>query len=162
MMGIMDTLRGRLLVATPALADDPFRRSVVLVLDHDDEGALGVIINRPLSSEVAAILPEWAGLATAPHRVFDGGPVSQDVALAIGVTRDDSTPGDGQPMLDRIGLVDLDESPHEMADELAGLRVFAGYAGWSPGQLEGEIDEGAWIVVDAVLADVLSHEPETL
>ncbi len=164
----MDVLRGRLLVATPAIESGPFRRSVVYLLDHDGDGALGVIVNRPTDADVDAVLPEWAGLVAAPDCLFEGGPVQTDSALGVALVRDDVPAADGapgavtwRPLSGRVGLVDLD-GPVPAVGELAGLRVFAGYAGWAPGQLEDEIAEGSWLVVDAVDADVVSPQPETL
>lgn len=157
----MDTLRGRLLVATPAIETGPFLRSVVFVLDHDASGALGVIVNRPLDADVDDVLPDWAGLVNAPDCLFDGGPVAMDSALALGVVAGATPPPGWRQMAGRIGLVDLD-GPLPVSGELAGLRVFAGYAGWAPDQLEAELEEGAWLVLDAHDSDLISPQPETL
>ncbi|WP_456698318.1 YqgE/AlgH family protein [Aeromicrobium sp. P5_D10] len=157
----MDTLRGRLLVATPAIESGPFLRSVVFLLDHDADGALGVIVNRPLESDVDDVLPDWAALVNAPDCLFDGGPVAMDSALALGVISDNLPPLGWRQMAGRVGLVDLD-GPLPGTGELAGLRVFAGYAGWAPDQLEAEIAEGAWLVLDARESDLMSPQPETL
>lgn len=159
-------MRGRLLVATPAIESGPFMRSVVFLLDHDGDGALGVIVNRPLDSEVDDVLPDWADLVNAPVCLFDGGPVAMDSALALGVIARPQDSRSALPigwrqMAGRVGLVDL-EGPVPGHGEFAGLRVFAGYAGWSPGQLEGEIEEGAWLVIDARDDDLVSPQPETL
>lgn len=156
-------LGGRLLVATPAIADEPFRRSVVYLLDHDEDGALGVIINRPLSSPgVEDVLPDWSSAVNAPECLFDGGPVAMDSALAVGMTAHADGSIIWQPMHGRVVLVDL-AGPVPDAGTLQGLRVFAGYAGWSAGQLESEIAEGAWLVVDAdEKVDLFSPRPELL
>jgi putative transcriptional regulator len=155
--------RGRLLVATPLLGGGPFFRSVVAVLDHDAGGALGVILNQPLDATVADVLPEWSALVSSPTAVFSGGPVSTDSALAVGVLGPRDQPPTGwREMYDRVGLVDLDLPARVMEAQLRGIRVFAGYAGWSPGQLEGEIAEGSWVVVDAYDDDLLSPNPEAL
>lgn len=161
MMDAMEALSGRLLVATPAIESGPFLRSVVFLLDHDTEGALGVIVNRPLDSDVDDVLPDWAGLVNAPVCLFDGGPVAMDSALAVGVITDAAPPVGWRQMAGRVGLVDLD-GPLPAGGELAGLRVFAGYAGWGPEQLEAELAEGAWLVVDARDSDLISPQPETL
>ncbi|MBM9463135.1 YqgE/AlgH family protein [Aeromicrobium sp. YIM 150415] len=156
------SMRGSLLVATPAIDDGPFRRSVVFLLDHDEEGALGVIVNRPLDSGVEEVLPEWGGAVDAPGCLFDGGPVAMDSALAVGVVDGFDVPPQGwRHMSGHIGLVDLD-GPVPAHGVLRGLRVFAGYAGWSAGQLEEEIDEGAWLVVEARDHDVVSPCPDLL
>ncbi len=157
----MDTLRGRLLVATPAIETGPFLRSVVFLLDHDLDGALGVIVNRPLESDVDDVLPDWVDLVNAPVCLFDGGPVAMDSALALGVVGTGLPPVGWRQMAGRVGLVDLD-GPLPSVGELAGLRVFAGYAGWGPSQLEDELEEGAWLVVDALDSDLTSPRPEEL
>ncbi|MRJ78234.1 YqgE/AlgH family protein [Aeromicrobium sp. SMF47] len=157
----MDSLRGTMLVATPAIEAGPFLRSVVFLLDHDQDGALGVIVNRPLdTAEVDDVLPDWAGLVNAPVCLFEGGPVAMDSALALGVIAD-VPPLGWRQMAGRVGLIDLD-GPLPASGELYGLRVFAGYAGWGPGQLEEEIAEGAWLVVVAEDGDLISPHPETL
>lgn len=159
--GDMDTLRGRLLVATPLIGDGPFWRSVVYVLDHSGEGSLGVIINRPLNARISDVLPSWGDAVTAPTHLFDGGPVGSDAALAVGVVREGIGPVGWHQMSERVGLVDLD-GPVPSSGEFATLRVFAGYAGWDAGQLDGEIEEGSWFVVDAIDSDLGSVEPTTL
>ncbi|WP_375002884.1 YqgE/AlgH family protein [Aeromicrobium sp. CTD01-1L150] len=158
----MERLRGRLLVATPAIEGGPFLRSVVYVLDHDEDGALGVIVNHPLDADVDDVLPAWGSLVNAPVCLFDGGPVAMDSALAVGVLNaPEATPAGWRPMAGRVGLVDL-AGPLPDDGQLVGMRVFAGYAGWSAGQLESEIEEGSWVVVDAEEGDLLSPQPEEL
>ncbi|WP_432542343.1 YqgE/AlgH family protein [Kineococcus sp. SYSU DK002] len=162
------SLTGRLLLATPSLSDPNFARSVVLVLNHDDDGALGVVVNRPLDVDVAAVLPGWQRFATAPGKLFQGGPVALDSALGLV-----AVPGDrpdpqgvrrvfGSVGLGSVGLVDLDTPPESIVAELSGLRIFAGYAGWSAAQLEGEIAEGAWFVLPAEARDAFSDAPQDL
>lgn len=150
-----------MLIATPAIEVGPFWRSVVFLLDHDEDGALGVIVNRPLESDVDAVLPDWARLVNAPECLFEGGPVAMDSALALGVLSGDDIPAGWRRMAGRVGLVDLD-GPVPKIGAFAGLRVFAGYAGWSPSQLEDELAEGAWMVVDADENDLISPRPEIL
>lgn len=171
----VSSLTGRLLVATPALADPNFDRAVILLLDHDDQGSLGVVLNKPTPVEVADILEPWAAYTGEPGVVFQGGPVSLDSALALGVIpgEDDGGPGAAprrarsEPLGWRrvhgaIGLVDLDTPPQLLAEALGSLRIFAGYAGWSSGQLERERGQGAWYVVDSEPGDVSSPHPEGL
>lgn len=150
-----------MLVATPAIEMGPFRRSVVFMLDHDAGGALGVIVNRPLESDVDDVLPDWSRLVSAPECLFEGGPVAMDSALALGVLGGEIAPLGWRQMSGRVGLVDL-EGPVPIPGAFSVLRVFAGYAGWNPGQLEQELDEGSWIVVDALDSDLSSPQPETL
>ena len=160
----IDYATGKLLVATPTTGGDVFRRSVVLVLQHGEDGAQGVVLNRPLHAPVSSVLPPWQDYVTDPPTMFQGGPVSLDSALGL-VT----VPGDKgeEPMGVRllfggIGLVDLDIPPLVVMPEVAGLRIFAGYAGWSAGQLEQEIHDGGWYVVESEARDAFTPEPETL
>jgi putative transcriptional regulator len=155
-----DTLTGRLLVSTPQIAEGVFHRSVVLLLHHDEDGAQGIILNRPMDAEIEAVLPGWQEHATKPQRLFQGGPVGLDSALGL-VT----VPGAGEEPLGvkrlfgGIALVDLDVPPVLVIPEIAGLRIFAGFAGWSPGQLEVEIHTGSWYVVDAEARDAFTDDP---
>ncbi len=156
---------GRLLVATPMLTDPNFSRSVVLLLDHDEQGALGVVLNRPTPVGVGDVLDGWAELAGTPQVVFQGGPVGLDSALAVAVVPGE--PGPADPLGWRrvhgaIGLVDLEAPPQVLAGELGALRVFAGYSGWTPGQLETEIEQGAWYLVDCEPGDISCPDPERL
>ncbi|MDF6020719.1 YqgE/AlgH family protein [Streptomyces sp. JH34] len=172
----VSSLTGRLLVAAPALADPNFDRAVVLLLDHDEEGSLGVVLNRPTPVGVGDVLESWAGLTGRPEVVFQGGPVSLDSALGVALIPGDEgaregsvhRPGGGAAPLGwrrvhgAICLVDLDAPPELLAAELGSLRIFAGYAGWGPGQLETELKEGAWYVVESEPGDVSSPHPENL
>jgi len=156
----MASLRGQLLVATPVIGDGNFDRTVVLLLEHHDEGALGLVLNRPTEVDVVDPLPEWNGLAAQPSVVFVGGPVEQNAA--IGLARATSpVPADGwSPVLDDIGTFDLSQNPTELTvTGIEQVRVYAGYAGWSAGQLEAEMAADAWIVVDARPDDVLCDDP---
>ncbi|MEX2486533.1 MAG: YqgE/AlgH family protein [Nitriliruptoraceae bacterium] len=157
----MTSHTGKLLVALPALADEPFRRTVVLLLDHDADGALGVVLNRPTDALLDGPLAAWAPLAVPPQRVFGGGPVEPTAVVAIGRSPDGAV-GDWEPIIERVRLVALDADVDEVADEVTQMRVFAGYAGWSAGQLEDEIAAGAWVVVDADPVDVFTVEPDRL
>lgn len=165
-------LKGRLLVATPNLGDPNFERTVILVLEHGEEGALGVVLNRPSDLDLAEPLPEWARAAAHPSVVFIGGPVAPSAAVCLarlgphGATEGwqrllgPSGPGSGAG--GSVGTLDLDADPDEAIARLDEIRVFAGYAGWGPGQLEGEIADGGWFVVDAEATDPLSPSPENL
>ena len=159
----VSSLTGRLLVATPALADPNFDRAVVLLLDHDEEGSLGVVLNRPTPVDVGDILEGWADLAGEPGVVFQGGPVSLDSALGVAVIPG----GDRGARAARLAAGarrDRAGRPGGAAGAArprrsARLRIFAGYAGWGPGQLEDELDEGAWYVVESEPGDVSSPRP---
>jgi len=156
---------GQLLVATPALVDPNFARAVVLMLEHDHDGALGVVISRPTDVAVGEVLPSWADLVSGPSVLFAGGPVQTDAALAVAVVDkaiSDAAPVGWTPLYPGAGLLDLDAPPELVRDVLSGLRIFAGYAGWGAGQLEAEIAEGSWYVVPAETTDVLTGDAETL
>ena len=158
----MSSWSGRLLVATPTLLDPNFARTVVLLLSHDaTEGALGVVLNRPSGTGVAEVLAGWEDVAAAPTVVFSGGPVQQTAAVCVGRLRTARAPLPGwAPLPDPLlGTVDLDRGPW---DGLAQVRIFAGYAGWSAEQLEAEVDEGAWWVLDALPGDPFSERPDLL
>ena len=156
------SLKGRLLVATPVLGDGIFDRSVVLIIEHDDtEGAFGVVLNRPSTTDVGGALPGWARLAASPPVVFVGGPVSPEAAICL--ARMSNADAEGWvPVVGSIGALDLSQDADALAAAVDEVRLFAGYAGWTRGQLEEEIEEGAWFVVDALEADVLNADPDSL
>jgi putative transcriptional regulator len=149
---------GTLLVATPGLLDPNFRRTVVYVIEHRGEGSLGVVLNRPSSVPVYDVLPAWAPHTSRPKAVFVGGPVESKTALCLAALRPGHDPtgiGGVVGVRGPVALVDLDSDPNELAPRLRGLRVFAGYAGWSPTQLDNEISRGDWILAPALPDDVL-------
>jgi putative transcriptional regulator len=154
---------GSLLVATPSLLDPNFERAVVLVLDLDAGGALGVVLNRPSDVSVGDVLPAWADGVTPPDVLFAGGPVSTDSALAVGALpagRDE--PVGFRRLYGDVGIVDLDAPPELVVPALDGLRVFAGYAGWGAGQLETEVATDSWYVVPSLPGDLFAAEPADL
>jgi putative transcriptional regulator len=163
-----DPKAGRLLVATPLLGDPNFRRTVVLIVEHEEiQGTLGVVLNRPTAVEVSQVLDQWTDLTSEPSVVFRGGPVAPSSALALALIPGNDEPIgwralDGAPALARLGLLDLDTPPKLLGPAITSMRVYAGYAGWSPGQLEAEIDEGAWYVLSAEPGDAFVPEPELL
>ncbi len=161
MPGPDESLKGKLLVATPNLSDPNFFRTVVLMLEHGEEGALGVVLNRPSELEVSEPLPAWATVAAQPPVVFVGGPVSPSSAICLG--RAEHVDGDDwQPVVGPVGAVDLNLGPGDVTPPPEVVRVFAGYAGWGPRQLEAEILAGGWFVVDAEPDDALSPAPDEL
>jgi len=163
MSGISGPLQGKLLVAAPRLLDPNFTRTVVLVLAHSDQGAVGLVLNRPTMTLVSAPLPEWEDLASEPAVVFVGGPVSEGSICLARVRPQVSVPESGYLPLDgTLGTIDLEADPAFVSPCIEKLRVFAGYGGWAPEQLETEIGQGAWYVLDAVGEDVFSEEPEGL
>ena len=155
---------GRLLVATPSVGGDVFHRSVILMLHHDDGGAQGVVLNKPLSRR-GGLGAARAGSASsrAPHVLFQGGPVSTSSALGlVTVPGDEPEPLGVKRLFGSIGLVDLDVPTPVVAAELAGMRIFAGYSGWEAGQLENEVLRGDWYVVDAEVRDAFTPDPDGL
>jgi putative transcriptional regulator len=156
------TTKGRLLVATPTLLDPNFFRTVVLMLEHSDDGALGVVLNRPSELEIAETLPAWLDVTAAPAMVFVGGPVAP--GSAIGLARGDGDlDADGwAPVVNGLGTVDLALGPDEVRVDVTSLRVFAGYAGWTAGQLDAELAAEGWFVVDAEPEDAFVTDPEAL
>ncbi len=155
---------GRLLVATPGLLDPNFYRAVVFLLAHTSAGALGLVLNRPSDHEVESLLPGWGDAASEPARVFLGGPVSLDSVIGLGRTQQAAVPADASftPIIDSVGTIDLHRDVGGLGVPVDAVRLFAGSAGWGSGQLEAEIAEGAWFVVDAEPADIFTSEPERL
>ncbi|MFL5796713.1 MAG: YqgE/AlgH family protein [Actinomycetota bacterium] len=156
----MDSLRGNLLAAGPALLDPNFARSVVLIGDHDEEGALGVVLNRPLPVTVHDAAPPLATLVDGDASLFQGGPVQPQAAVVI--AEFERLEDAGLIAFDSIGFL-MGEVDEEVAGRLRRVRVFAGYAGWGPGQLEAELEEeGGWIVEPALPSDPFTEQPESL
>jgi putative transcriptional regulator len=148
---VTESLRGSLLIAAPSLFDY-FRRSVVLVLEHTEEGAMGVVLNRTSEAEVAEAVPALAGLVGDGAMVRIGGPVSPDAVVALGEFDDPSEAS--THVVGTVGVVD----PERSHSSLRRVRVYAGYAGWGPGQLEGEIEQDAWIVESASPEDAFRDD----
>jgi putative transcriptional regulator len=157
---------GRLLVASTKLGDPNFERAVVLVLDHGDDGALGVVLNRPTHVPVAEILEPWSDQAemVPPAVVFRGGPVSPDavIGLARTASAEAASAAGWRMLVPPVGTVDLSVPPEHQPVALDGARLFWGYSGWAPDQLEAELAEGAWFVLDAVPGDVFGADVDRL
>ena len=159
----MESLTGRLLVATPALRDPNFERTVVLIVAHEDGGALGVVLNRATEVQVSDVLGGWGALAGDPPVVFEGGPVQPEAAICLARTRPGVEKLRGfNRVSGAVGTVDLSSDPEHLLEGVLGVRVFAGYAGWSPNQLEGEIGGGSWFVFDALPSDAFAPRPDDL
>ena len=156
--GCLDDVRpGSLLVAMPSLTDPTFAGTVVFVLDHNDGGTLGVVLGRPSQVEIRDVLPGWCDLAVDPGVFHVGGPCETDTALCLAVCGPSGADCGLRRVAGDVHLVDLDADPDDLAGRVRGLRVFAGYAGWSPGQLAAEVAEGAWACVPGRPDDVLSE-----
>lgn len=156
-------------MATPPLDDPNFDRTVVFMIEHDDDGAIGVVLNRydefAPGIEVLAIgldtVDAWLPLLAEPARLHSGGPVGDDSLIALGSSRSAAVPGwtlEGGT----VGTVDLTTLPADTGAAYEQLRIFRGYSGWSPGQLEAEVDAGAWMVFDACIDDIFSTAPTEL
>src|SRR5579884_3911313 len=155
----VDTLRGQLLVASPALLDPNFRRTVVLVTEHTDEGAAGLVLNRPSPVAVTAAVPQLEPLAEDDEPVWVGGPVQPEAVLVLGefLDLDDAA----VPLFGALGFPSLAE-PEEIVPATTRRRVFAGYAGWGEGQLEAEVADEDWILEPALPDDAFTDDPEEL
>jgi putative transcriptional regulator len=158
-------LTGQLLIATPELVGPEFERTVVLVLEHDPAaGALGVVLNRPLPVPVGAELPAWAAssVVAEPAVVFSGGPVEDDSVLLVALAHPGAAPEELRPVTGRVAVVPFTVPADEAYRWSDGVRVFAGYAGWAPGQLEAEVEGGFWYVVDSEPGDLVDADPAAL
>jgi putative transcriptional regulator len=154
----MESRQGHLLISAPQLNDPNFRRTVVLMTHHDEEGAMGLVLSRPSDILACDALPELEGLPGGSEPVFVGGPVQPEafMALAEFIDVDESA----ARIVGRVGLMPADSEPAGLA--ITRLRLFAGYAGWGAGQLESELEEPSWIVVDAEADDAFADDPEVL
>jgi len=155
-----ESLTGKLLVASPKLDDSNFERTVVLVCSHAGEGAFGLVLNRPLEVPVPAAAPDWPVPLAPPGALFHGGPVGTSMLFAIGEGAVTPREAWSLSVLPEIGVLDLTHIEDAIADGVSRSRVFAGYAGWGAGQLEGELAAEAWFVVDATAADIFTAQPE--
>jgi putative transcriptional regulator len=158
-MSAMESLQGQLLIASPALLDPNFRRTVVLITEHSDEGAAGLVLNRPSPAPVAEVVPQLEALVDGDDQVWVGGPVQPNAVLVLGEFLD---PDDAAvPLFGTLGFPSLDE-PEGVAEQTTRRRVFAGYAGWGAGQLEDELDRDDWIVEASQPDDAFTEAPEQL
>ena len=155
----MESFRGKLLVASPALEDPNFVRSVVLITEHGEEGAMGIVLNRPADAEVEEVLPELASIAVA-EPVFVGGPVQPESLVVLGVFTDPDKAA--WIVVADVGLVSASTDLDELPEAVRRGRVYAGFSGWGPGQLEDEIEEEAWIVEAPMPAELFPEDPDTL
>lgn len=163
----MDSLSGQLLVASPDLIDHNFKRTVIYVCSHGPDGALGLILNRPIYEvAVADHLRDWAGLASQPPVLFRGGPVERDAVFALGKAKNEAAAEEDHdgwiPARNGLGLVNLGSAPDVHPVGLESVRFFLGYAGWTAGQLDAEIEEGAWFTVRTQSGDAFTLQPEQL
>jgi len=159
----MEWLTGRLLVASPLLLDPNFHRTVALICAHDEHGAFGLVLNRPLGFALPPELGAWAPRVSEPSTVFHGGPVAPEQVLALGRLVEGAQPPEGWTrVLGRVGLLDLGRDDLADHPSIEAVRLFAGHAGWGGGQLEGEIGGEAWFVVEAREGDVFTASTERM
>jgi putative transcriptional regulator len=154
---VAESLKGQLLIAAPVLLDPNFRRSVVLVIEHSAEGALGVVLNRPTDLPVAEAVPELSELDDGC--VFAGGPVQPQAVIALA---EHTGPVGEESVVGPIAPIQVSDDIEQLGGRVARVRVFAGYAGWSEGQLDDELAEEAWFTEPALPGDVFAGEPDTL
>lgn len=164
---------GLLLVAAPTL-EEPFDRAVILLLEHDESGTLGVVLNQPTTLDVGSVLPGWRDHLTGTTNLFQGGPVALDSALGLAALGAESLQPEGirepdepegfRRVVGELGIIDLDTPADGLVPHLQALRIYAGYAGWAPGQLEDELDRGSWAVVPPgdLVSDAFLADPEHL
>ena len=152
------SLQGKLLVSSPALHDPNFRKTVVLIAHHDEDGAMGLVLSRP--SEVSAVeaVPELDGLPGAAGPVFVGGPVQPEAFTVLCDFED--VEDAAAPIMENLGFMAAESEPEDLS--IRRLRLFAGYSGWGEGQLEAELEEASWIVVDAQTDDAFADDPDEL
>src|SRR3954463_3565046 len=155
----METLQGQLLIASPSLLDPNFRRAVVLVTEHNDEGAAGLVLNRPGPAPVSELVPQLEPLVEDGEQVWLGGPVQQNAVLVLGEFLDPDEAA--VPLFGRLGLPPLPD-PENLPPVPTPPPVFAGYAGWGAGQLEDEVERDDWIVEPAAEDDAFTEAPDEL
>jgi putative transcriptional regulator len=155
-----DSLRGQLLIASPALIDPNFRRTVVLVVAHDEDGAVGLVLNRRTDAEVVEAVPELAEVVEPGALMSFGGPVQTEAVVVLAEW--DDVDEAGAMVFGDIGLMGAEAEAERVAASTRRLRVFAGYAGWGAGQLESELEEPSWIVAGAEPDDAFAADPDEL
>ena len=156
------SLRGQLLLSAPNLFDPNFRRTVVLIAEHTEEGALGVVLNRPAGATVGEAVPDLEWIAESPDDpLYAGGPVGPDSVIVLAEFDDPDLAA--AIVIEDVGFVPATGADTELvAASTRRTRVFAGHAGWGAGQLEREMRERSWIVEPATAADVFTERPEEL
>lgn len=160
MVGVTESLRGKLLVASPALADPNFARSVVLITEHNDDGAMGIVLDRPSDASVAEVVPQLREVAGTGAPIYVGGPVQPTALVVLAEFAD---PGAAAWIVTAdVGFASADVDMDELPSAVRRARVYAGYSGWGAGQLEGELELDSWIVEPPLPRELFPDEPQTL
>ena len=156
----MESLKGQLLIAGPTLLDRNFWRTVVLIVDHSQAGAFGLVLNRPSETRVGEAVPELETLVDPDEPLFIGGPVQPSSVVVLAEFED---PGDAALLaFDDIGVLGSGSDPAELTIGVRAARAFAGHAGWGPGQLDEELDRDDWILEAPLREDAFSAAPRDL
>jgi putative transcriptional regulator len=156
----MESARGQLLIAGPSLLDENFWRTVVLMVEHNDEGALGLVLNRPSETTLGEAVPQLVELLDPQDQLYIGGPVQPSAVIVLARFED---PGDAALLaFDDVGVLGTGAAVDEPVAGVRQGRAFVGHAGWGPGQLDGELERGDWILEPATLRDAFSSEPQEL
>jgi len=154
-----DSLRGKLLIASPALVDPNFARSVVLITEHNEEGAMGIVLNRPADAVASEVVPEIAG-AVGDESVFIGGPVQPEALVVLAEFADPEAAA--WIVVADVGFVAAEADLEQLAAAIRRGRIYAGYSGWGDGQLEAELEQDSWIVEPPLPAELFPDHPEAL
>ena len=156
----MKSFRGQLLIAGAGLLDPNFWRTVVLLVEHNDEGALGLVLNRPSETSVGEAVPELGELVDLDERLFIGGPVQPSAVIILAQFED---PTDAALIaFDDVGVLASEASAEDLSAGVRRGRAFVGHSGWGPGQLDSEIERGDWILESASRADAFAESPMDL
>ncbi|MGB3098067.1 MAG: hypothetical protein E4H22_02470 [Solirubrobacterales bacterium] len=155
----MDSLRGQLLIASPQLSDPNFDRAVVLITEHGEDGAMGIVLNRPSQAGVDGVIPDLSSIA-GPEPIFVGGPVQPEALVVLGEFADPAKAA--WIVVADVGLVSAQADLGELPEAVRRGRVYAGFSGWGPGQLEEELADESWIIEPPLPSELFPEDPETL
>jgi putative transcriptional regulator len=156
----VDSLRGQLLVAAPALQDPNFFRTVVLVVEHNEEGAMGIVLNREADADLDEAVPDLLDVPGIEERLHVGGPVQPQTVILVAEFTD---PEAETPfVVGSVGVVGAETDLEDLPATIIRGRAFAGYSGWGPGQLEAEVEEDAWFTVQPIPEDLLAEDADEL
>jgi putative transcriptional regulator len=159
-MKVMESLKGKLLLASPTLSDPNFARTVVLVAEHNEDGAMGLVLNRPATTTVAESAPELEELVDAEEPIYIGGPVQPSAVIVLASFERPELAG--LLVKDDVGFLSADEDFETSRDATRRMRVFAGHAGWGPGQLDEELEREDWIVEPPLDTELFAPDAEEL